>query len=241
MNLKTRLRDKVERYNGRSGVKARKSEKHNVDTKIKVVARPCKLRSFLSLEKSIKRARSNDIAFALSLFLFPLEKRKRRKRRPVSGASLFVSRWLIEGSTARFSDEVAGKSGTWRVKYGKRATWQPPREVQFPSLFPPFPLPFRFTRAATPQSAFPDLMADIPRVTRLASCNARSSSADHRSITVSRSSIGRIDSVTRAPKKCDWPSPFSLLLSTFLWRNAVSPLKTASTRYLCVRVNVRWS
>lgn len=142
MNLKTRLRDKVERYNGRSGVKARKSEKHNVDTKIKVVARPCKLRSFLSLEKSIKRARSNDIAFALSLFLFPLEKRKRRKRRPVSGASLFVSRWLIEGSTARFSDEVAGKSGTWRVKYGKRATWQPPREVQFPSLFPPSPCPF---------------------------------------------------------------------------------------------------
>lgn len=145
--------------------------------KIKVEARPWKLSaaSYRWRNQSNERDRTISPLLCRS-FGFPSEKEEKKKR-PVSGASLFVSRWLIEGSTGRFSDEVAGKSGTWRVKYGKRATWQPPREVQFPSLFPPFPLPFRFTRAATPQSAFPDLMEDIPRVTRLASCNARSSSA----------------------------------------------------------------
>lgn len=61
--------------------------------KIKVEARPCKLRSFLSLEKSIKRVRSNDIAFALSLFRFSLEKRKKRRDRSPVRLYLFHADW----------------------------------------------------------------------------------------------------------------------------------------------------
>ena len=86
--------------------------------------------SFLSLEKSIKRVQSNDFSLSLSLFLsrstslFFLKKKKKKK----GLVRLYL--FHVDWSRDRQLDSRTRSSrrgGTWRVKYGKRATWQSPR------------------------------------------------------------------------------------------------------------------
>lgn len=52
------------------------------------------------------RTISLSFSFSLALFLFLALPRCFSFKKKRTGTSLFVSRWLIEGSTARFSDEV---------------------------------------------------------------------------------------------------------------------------------------